>query len=271
MLRPVATLILLMTLCRNAVATEQVMVPVDWHGGQVQLTGWFDKPAGAGPFPAVIVLHGCGGYEINVTYTAMPLWVSLLQAQGYATLKLDSLTARGLSEVCSGGLSGRQRAQDVLVAADVLARRPDVARDRIAVIGFSHGGGTAIAAARDWPELRPLRQSLAAHGGKLAASVAFYGGCGNRPDLAPVVLPLLALNGALDDWSLPGPCAALAGEPANHLMTLHVYPGAYHGFDTPSPAPHSNRGHMIAYDGAATADARQRVPAFLAQYLRHGE
>jgi dienelactone hydrolase len=199
----------------------------------------------------------------------MPIWVSLLQGQGYATLKLDSFTARGLSEVCGGGFRVRERAQDVLAAASVLAGRPDVARDRIGVIGFSHGGGTATAAARDFPELRALRQQLASRGGRLTVSVALYGGC-DANDTAPVVVPLLALNGGLDDWALPGPCVTLASTPANRLMTLHVYPDAYHHFDAPIGRGGTNTyGHLLVYNAADAADARQRAVAILDKYLRH--
>jgi dienelactone hydrolase len=265
--RVFAAALTLIALARGAAASEQIMVPVDYDGRRIELMGWFDKPAGPGPFPVVIALHSCSGYYANMYGGSLPLWVSFLQQQGYATFTFDSFTARGLSEVCGGGLlSGRQRAPDVLAAAIVLAQRPDVAIDRIAVIGFSHGGGTAIAAARDFPEMRPLRQSLAARGGKLAASVALYGGCGNRPEIAPVVMPLLALNGGLDDWSRPGPCVALASQPANRLMTLHIYPDAYHHFDAPIDS--YSYGHRLLYNAADTADARQRALAFLDQFLR---
>jgi hypothetical protein len=29
---------------------EEISVPVDYQGRQIQLTGWFEKPATAGPF-----------------------------------------------------------------------------------------------------------------------------------------------------------------------------------------------------------------------------
>jgi dienelactone hydrolase len=270
MLRLVTAAFLLIGFFNGAVAAEQIMVPVDWRGRQIELTGSFDKPAGAGPFPAVIVLHSCSGYYANMMTGSMPIWVSLLQGQGYAILRMDSFTARGLSNVCAdtAAFPTRERAQDVLAAANVLAQRPDVARDRIGVIGFSHGASAAIAAARDFPVLRPLRQSLAARGGKLAASVALYGGCG-RPETAPVVVPLLALNGGLDDWVLPGPCVALASQPANRLMSLHIYPDAYHHFDAPSGGSGYSYGHRMLYNPADAADAKQRALAFFDQYLRH--
>src|SRR6516225_6998140 len=159
---------------------EEIAVPVDYQGRQIQLMGWFEKPAGAGPFPVVIALHSCSGYYANLYSGALPLWVPFLQGQGYATFKFDSFTARGYSEVCStNAVTPADRAADVLVAAALLVGRPDVRPERIAVIGWSHGGGTAVYVARDHIELRPLRAQLAARGGRLVASIGLYPGCGS--------------------------------------------------------------------------------------------
>jgi dienelactone hydrolase len=246
---------------------EEISVPVDYQGRQIQLTGWFEKPATAGPFPLVIVLHSCGGYYANMAGGSLPGWVAFLQQQGYATFKLDSFTARGQSEVCaSNAVTAGDRAGDVLVAAAPLAGRPDVRSDRIAAIGFSHGGGTAVYVARDHMELRPLRAQLAARGGRLVASVGLYPACGS-PEGNPVILPLLALSGGLDDWTPAAKCVALASMPANRLMTIQVYPSAYHAFDVQGMRDYYKLGHMMAYDAAATTDAHARVQAFFYRYL----
>ena len=246
---------------------QDISVAVDYEGRQIQLIGRFEKPAGPGPFPVVIALHDCGG--VYKFYSSVPAWVALLQLQGYATLRLDSFTARGhAAGICGdvNAVSSAERAQDALAAAYVLAGRPDVRPDRIALIGRSHGAGGAIYAARDHDDLRPWREKLAARGGKLAASVVLYGGCG-RPEAYPVVLPLLVLAGAKDDWTGgAASCAALANAQAKPIVTVQVYPDAYHGFDTPGDS-HYFLGHMIAYDAAATADARTRIVEFLNRFL----
>ena len=250
---------------------EEIAVPVDYQGRQIQLMGWFEKPAGAGPFPVVIALHSCSGYYANLYSGALPLWVPFLQGQGYATFKFDSFTARGYSEVCStNAVTPADRAADVLAAAALLAGRPDVRPDRIAVIGWSHRGSASVYVARDRMELRPLRAQLAARGGRLVASIGLYPGCGSpkeSPEGSPVILPLLALSGALDDWVPAARCVALANMAASRLMTVQVYPGAYHAFDIPGMRAQYKLGHMLAYDAAATADAHVRVQAFLYQYL----
>lgn len=98
------------------------------------------------PAPAVLVAHGLGS---DRTETASMLQ-SLLRA-GYVVLAWD---ARG-----SGDSTGRVgiaapdgEVADVSALIDLLARRDDVERDRsgdprVAVIGTSYGGGTALLAA----------------------------------------------------------------------------------------------------------------------------
>ena len=132
----------------------------------------------------------------------------------------------------AGDLAG-----DVLVAAGPLAARPDVKPDRIAAIGFSHGGGAAVYVARDHTELRPLRAQLAARGCGLVASIGLYPGCGS-PEGNPVIVALLALSGGLDDWTPAARCVSLANMPANRLMTIQVYPNAYHAFDVQGVRDH---------------------------------
>jgi dienelactone hydrolase len=262
-LRLAAAAFLLIGLCRSAAATEPIMVPVDYHGRQIELSGWLDKPTGPGPFPVVIALHDCSG----AYHGSLPAWVEFLQKQGYATFKFDSFTARGQSEVCgTNAVTPGERAADVLTAAALLAARPDVRPDRMAAIGFSHGGATAVYVARDHPELRPLRAQLAARGGRLAASIGVYPGCGS-PEGNPVIVPLLLLAGANDDWTPAARCIALTNAEPGAPITLQVYPGAYHGFDIDF-YPRSSLRHRLAYDAAATADARVRVTEFLRRYLQ---
>jgi dienelactone hydrolase len=264
--RLMAAAFLVIASCGSAAAAEQIMVPVGYFGRQIQLSGWLDKPAGQGPFPVVIALHSCSGYYANMDGGSLPIWVEYLEEQGYATFKLDSFTARGQSEVCAtNAVTPRERAADVLAAAALLAGRADVRRDRIAAIGFSHGGSTAVYVARDHPELRPLRAQLAARGGRLVASIGVYPGCG-RPDGNPVVVPLLVLAGANDDWAPAARCVALKEAEPGAPITLQVYPGAYHAFDVQTRTRYK-LGHRLAYDAAATADARVRVTEFLRRYL----
>jgi len=60
---------------------EEISVPVDYQGRQIQLTGWFEKPAAAGRFPVVIVLHSCSSYYANMAGGSLPGRVGVLHTR----------------------------------------------------------------------------------------------------------------------------------------------------------------------------------------------
>lgn len=98
-------------------------------------------PAGRGPFPTVILFHGCGGVRAHIhAYARAAI------AAGWAALVIDSFAPRGWSRrmaqllVCTGLIfRGRRRAGDVLAALQGARRMPIVDRERLVVAGWSHG------------------------------------------------------------------------------------------------------------------------------------
>ncbi len=103
-------------------------------------------PAGDGPFPVVLMFHGCGGPRPMFTE-----WSRALNEAGAAAVMVDSYTHRGigrigaLSSVCTGArLRGRERAGD-LYATYAWARAQSWADPhRIIAAGWSHGGWTIL-------------------------------------------------------------------------------------------------------------------------------
>jgi dienelactone hydrolase len=216
-------------------------------------------PDGPGPFPVVILLHGCSGVR-----RIQLQWADQLRSWGYAALILDSFTARGSVNVCADAnqplVTPRDRAGDVLSAALYLRTLPKIDGARIAVLGDSHGGSTAAWVTRaEYEQLYP---------GLLAASVDYYGFCGN-PALHGSV-PLLVLSGEADDWVPPSDCLAFGKQlKPNQPFEIHTYPGAVHMFDaTNVNAAQVNEGHKVQYDHAAASDSFERVHAFLDRWVR---
>ena len=103
----------------------------------------------------------------------MPAWAQWLQSEGYAALVVDSFQGRGLRNLCADSrpLMPAVRAADVFAAAAKLQSMGVVDGDRIAAMGFSHGGGTVLAAWRTQSKHPDV---------KLRALIAFYPGCGGQ-------------------------------------------------------------------------------------------
>ena len=113
------------------------------------LTSWLAKPRGDGPFPAVVLMHGCSGTERNTTHRTV--WrglnnhAALLNDYGYVTLIVDSFGPRGITDGCqTGGKYDPVQIGDANAASDHLAALPFVDAERIGFVGLSRGSGTAL-------------------------------------------------------------------------------------------------------------------------------
>jgi dienelactone hydrolase len=219
-------------------------------------------PQGKPPFPAIVVLHGCNGVSQNTR-----VWARRLASWGYAALMIDSFSSRGLQQVCDGSraLSGPERAKDVFAAAAYLRSRSDIDGGRIGVLGYSHGGWTALNASTE--------KSVAEAGvPPFRAIVALYPFCPIRV-APPLASDVQIFTGAADDWAKPSNCQTFVekyGEETLHRPALVVYPGARHSFDSNRP-DRMYYGHQLAYDPKATADVVERTRKFLDGHLRSEE
>ena len=213
-------------------------------------------PSGAGPFPVIVLLHGCNG-----PFTGMPAWAYRLNAWGYAALMPDSLTPRGVKTICDPAeqpkVTPSDRVGDVGAAIAWLRTRPEIDPDRIAVLGLSHGGATAMLA---------TQTPYAALG--LRAAVDYHGPC-----IAPRLhgsVPLLVLAGEADDWGHPAERCRAYGQDLrpDQPFELHTYPGVYHSFDGGSTTQAVHAGHIVQHNQAAAEDSFAHVRAFLDRWMR---
>ena len=247
------------------------------------------KPAGAGPFPAVVMLHDCSGLGPRSS-GAPRRWARELVEKGYVVAIPDSFSARGFpAGVCVDPSPDRikvgplRRVADAYDTLDYLRSLPYVDGHRVAVMGGSHGGSSTLASIvlspRDSPGLAERKRQ------GFAAAIALYPSCdiGNpRWDTQyKAAAPLLILSGELDDWTPAAPCVQLVetATRAGSTAAIKVYPGAHHSFDGSSPVrfvAERNNAHVPGGRGATTggnaeawADSRQQVAGFLDRYLRH--
>lgn len=110
------------------------------HDG-VELAGTLFMPGGAGPHPAVILMHGSSPGTRGVFRPFADHFVR----QGIATLTYDK---RGFGD-SGGGLpyTYGELAEDALAGVHYLERQPGIDPSEIGLMGFSEGGWTAPLAA----------------------------------------------------------------------------------------------------------------------------
>jgi dienelactone hydrolase len=128
---------------------------------------------------------------------------------------------------------------DAYRALDLLAKHPRIDSNRIAVMGFSRGGQSALYSAmnRLYATLGPV------NGLRFAAHIAFYPDCTTTylEDTEVSGKPIRILHGSLDNYAPVASCRALVERlmMAQKDAELIEYPDAYHVFDAPAYRPPS--------------------------------
>lgn len=267
----------------RAAEPEGVEFPAlkEFEGKPVTLTGWLFRPAGAGPFPALVLMHGCGGMyasqgDLTPSYRR---WAGLLNEQGYVALLVDSFNPRGHWSICDQQkrtiLQSRERVADAYAALRWLSEQPFVAKGRVGLLGWSNGASGTLYAMRRASKL----------GTGFRGAVAFYPGCTALSRATPPYqpyAPLLILSGEADDWTPAGPCIRLASTARSSGASVEIvtYPGAHHSFDRiNSPVRYrpsvrnlnqpGGRGATVGEHPAAREDAIKRTLEFFAKTLKN--
>ncbi len=221
--------------------------------GSATLSADLRFPAGQGPFPAVVLMHGCAGLG-----NAEGGWAVALHDLGYATFVVDSFAGRGLEEVCTNArtLLSTRRIPDAYGAIGLLATHPKVDANRIALMGFSHGAIATLTSATMW-----AKETFSPRGEPaFRAFVAFYPYCNAViPEMSRISAPLRIHVGELDDWTPARACQDLAGalRAAGYDAQITVYRNAHHSFD--------NRGRPVMF--LADVDNASRCTPRLASIM----
>ena len=260
-------------------------------GGPVRITALLFRPEGANAErrAAIVALHGCGGMystaksrrnELSLRHQAM---AELLVGEGYVVLFPDSFRSRGIEEICTIENRARtitqvNRRLDTVAALAFLQAQAGVAPDRIAVLGWSHGGSAVLAALNARAPVVARRLDRAASAPYFRAGVAFYPGCFESLRAQAgyeIAAPLRLFVAGSDDWTSPRPCIDLAARlaQAGEPVKITVYPDTYHGFDGPATQKrqrlempngvHPGQGVTVAPNPEARADAYARLKAYL--------
>lgn len=164
----------------------------------------------------VILAHGCAGPVQSV----QGAWSAILRDNGFNTVIFDSWQFRKVSGgVCTTyAVTGDQRVNEVQLVVSWLKKQEWHAEGKIFLMGWSHGGITALAAS--------TKKELG-----LTKVVAMYPRC-DRWYSRPVV-PTQVHIGEADDWTPAHYCNGLYDGffSKSDLGKVFMYPGVYHGYD----------------------------------------
>lgn len=202
------------------------LLPEVSDGTEVTIEGLLTIPPTDRPVPAIVMTHGCGGIS-----SAESGWIREFELAGYASFSVRSFAARDVSSICTGeeSVSIASMIYDVYRAREVLDEHPYIDGSRVAILGFSFGGRTAL-----WSASTRFQERYDGRG--FAAHLAFYPStCFIRlEDEADVSGgPIRIFHGTADDWTPIEQCRAYVSRlrAADVDARIFEYEGARHGFD----------------------------------------
>ena len=237
----------LMLLARNGFTATSA--DVAYKSGDDTVHGILYTPSGAGPFPAIVVIHEWWGLNDWVKEQA-----SKLADQGYVTLAIDLYRGKvaqnsDMAHELMRGLPEDRSKRDLQDAVTYLKSLKNVKGDRIGSIGWCMGGGYSL----DVALLEPT----------LAATVINYGHLASDPAaLKQIHAPILGLFGGQDQGIPPDDVNKFAAQlkSLGKSVDIKIYPDAGHAFENPN--------NKTGYRAADAADAWQRTVAFFAAHLK---
>ena len=169
------------------------------------ISGELRIPSGIkGRMPAVVMVHGATG----ITMQADP-WAREINDIGIAVFIIDCYSGRGFKEgfVPSSKINSLTMIIDAYRSLNLLANHPRIDPTRIALMGFSRGGGTAL-----YASLKRFQRMHGPEGFEYAAYIPFYPACWATyiEDEQVSDRPIRIFHGAADDWTPVQPCRKYA-------------------------------------------------------------
>lgn len=213
---------------QSTTLTDEEFLTGQKEGKPVILAGELRIPRpGTDRLPAVALLHGSGGLG-----SVVDDWAQWLNDMGVASFAIDSFTARGLvSTVNDQSQLGRlAMVVDAYRALALLAKHSRIDPERIALMGFSRGGQSAL-----YASLTRFQRMHGPSGLAFAAYIPFYPACNtvfvSDEDIA--AKPVRIFHGSADDYVPVAPCRSYVGRlrTRGKDVQLTEYADAHHVFD----------------------------------------
>jgi len=170
-------------------------------------------------------------------------YLKMYQEQGYATFQLNSFKSRGITSTVGSQDEVTIAAVilDAYRALEKLSKHPKINEDKVAITGWSLGGGVTLFAG--W---LPLKEAIT-NQVSFAAHLAFYPPCFINPEnLSFTKAPIHILIGEADNWTPAKPCIDLVEKLSDKTnISITTYPNAHHGFDSEEPVVWNEKGYSF--------------------------
>ena len=189
-------------------------------------------------YPVVLGVAGSRGWQEHHRD-----YMDRYQAMGFATFELNSFKSREI--ISTVGSQDEVTIAAIIVdayrALERLAQHPNVDANRVAITGWSLGGGVTLMSG--W---LPVKEALSKEY-SFAAHLALYPPCFFNPEnLSFTTAPMHLLTGASDNWTPAEPCQDLVEKlAANTPIDITVFPNAHHGFDSQEPVHRNENGYSF--------------------------
>lgn len=189
-------------------------------------------------YPLIIGVAGSMGWrKHHLDYLKM------YQEQGFATFQLNSFKSRGITSTVGSQDEVTIAAVilDAYRALEKLSKHPKINKDKVAITGWSLGGGVTLFAG--W---MPLKKAIT-NQVSFAAHLAFYPPCFINPEnLSFTKAPMHILIGEADNWTPAKPCVNLVEKLSDKTnISITTYPDAHHGFDSEEPVVWNEKGYSF--------------------------
>ena len=206
-------------------------------GNSGTMRGYLAQPAGAGPFPAVLVIHENRGLNPYIEDVARRAAV-----EGFLALAPDGLFPVGGypgndddGRTLQTGLDQGKLRTDMLNSARFV-KSHKASTGKLGVTGFCWGGGTTNFLA-------------VALGADMQAGAPYYGAAAETASVPKIKAPLL-LHFAENDAGINGmwPAFEAALKAAGATYEAHTYPGTQHGFHNNSTPRYKEDAAKLSWD-----------------------